>query len=497
MVALQWCSVTVSVLGSLVILIRISIFVLLAKRRAIERHTKGPPGDESTMALHWIIIVATAGSPAMLERCLKSILAASSNLTIQIVVVSDQPAVPDAAADLAVVRNLRPEEQLRVAFLPAALLKGRRSGKAHALNLALALQGHTALGQPSNGLTEWPLPSDSIEEADVLLCVDVDEQLATDGLERLDSARRLRSQPLAIQAAKHDASPFGMAFAASYDSWFWWEAGTSTVGRPTTSSYYGSMAAIWLRHSQSEPPSPIPQFRAEFAVEDFPSYVLDFPAGSVELLDASIASGAAPIDYWSHVALWRRWTAGNLPLGPAYVAKAWRARREGQSVLSALHHATTWYVIPLAALVPAALALTDPTSRTGLVAYWIGCTAIGAEWLRQLVPCPQSGLWRRLIRLPCESLLWPAFTEAALALLGPVRSRRLALAATPRSVSRVSPPVVGLLVCQTLVVLAGVARCLHQPSTVPLAIVFMPTLVGAGALLADLCWRRLRDLAGP
>ncbi len=67
------------------------------------------------------------------------------------------------------------------------------------------------------------------------------------------------------------------------------------MGRPTTSSYYGSMAAIWLRHSQSEPPSPIPQFRAEFAVEDFPSYVLDFPAGSVELeRSASASLTAAP-----------------------------------------------------------------------------------------------------------------------------------------------------------------------------------------------------------
>jgi hypothetical protein len=341
-----------------------------------------------------------------------------------------------------------------------------------------------------------------VASADFMVCVDVDERLDVVGLRRLVEAAESSTVDVAfVQASKYDApvtrSLWATAFSASYRSWFRWQAGAPVPASGTSvllTSYYGSMAALRLSEldraagclgSRAASDGP---FDDGCAVEDFPLYSQSLCDRTSVLLEDRVGAGDAPADYWAYHCLWRRWTAGNVPLGPAYLRRVLRGPHGPIARVAAVHHVTNWYASVAVGLLPLLTVLSGfvngPWRHAAVIVAFV---AVIFDVVCMTLPCPDTGFVARLSRLPCESLLWPA---GLLGVLTAHRRPSTALAdyrVTPRQASRLPPRLVCVLALEAaaLVTYLGLSR----PALLE-TIILVPACTGLTALLVEQSLRR-------
>jgi hypothetical protein len=476
-----------------------AIFAILANGRRARRAPSDLPRPAAGHDADWLVVIPALDHPRLLERCVKAALEAIDGSQAQLVVALDGRrgeaierglrAVRRAlGAQPALVRSAREAEDpsrsidsAKLVCVPTGEILTRRGvgGKAEALNLVLALHAR------------WKARSEGGARPTYILCIDVDEALSGEGFQMLREAASCYPEASLIQAPKYDlpvtGSWFSRAFSAGYAAWFHWEAGWSS-GRAgqNASSYYGSMGAIKLNDfaagetkielAGNEVIRGREVFPPHFAVEDYPFAIASLTDRETLLLRRPIGFGYAPPDTPGVLALWHRWTHGNVAaarcrgaqilLGP--MPSAWQR-------MAWVYHSASWYAYVVLGLLPLALlgALLSQ-GRGSELCLALVCIAISAEWARRLLPAPLTTLRQRLLRLPVDIMLWPVGAHAIFA----------AWSGTTGPVSRSTPRTPGSRSLPNWVVVAYLVEALAIAEIALLATKKWDPLVAAACALS-------------
>jgi hypothetical protein len=417
-----------------------AIFAILANGRRARRGTPIPPLSGPDQDADWLVVIPALDHSDLLERCVDAALKAIDGSEAQLVVALDGRqreaierglrAVSRAlGAQPALVRTAQEAKDsnrflrsAKLVCIPTGEILTRRGvgGKAEALNLVLALH------------TQWQAEPSERARPTYVLCIDIDEALSREGFQMLREAASCYPDASLIQAPKYDlpvtGSWFGRAFSAGYAAWFHWEAGWDAGGSgQNASSYYGSMGAIKLNDfrgvetkfelATGEVVRGREIFPPHFAVEDYPFSIASLADRETVLLRRPIGFGYAPPDTLGVLALWHRWTHGNV------AAARWRGVQilfgpmpSGWQRMAWIYHSASWYAYAALGLLPLAL-LGLMLAHGGVykVCLALLCVAISAEWARRLVPAPLTTLRQRLLRLPVDIMLWPVGVHAIIA----------------------------------------------------------------------------------
>lgn len=268
----------------------------------------------------------------------------------------------------------------------------------------------------------------NIPNADYLMVVDVDEDVDSVAFELFRS--RVASMPgvTLIQCPKYDSPNGGTisskAFAANYDSWFYWEAGWLEIDEVVSSpgcSYYGSMAAIAIENVSCEETTIAltsgknligkALFIEGYSIEDYVFYAQKLLNSQTVLLSESIAVGEAPGNLAAWLSLWARWTCDNVTI---FLRVTLPALLNGQIVgvtkrLALVYHGASWFSYPnvvflgLGTICFMANYSGSGAKNLGMLILLVLLLEVG----RRLIPTPRTSIVERMVRFFAEVALFP------------------------------------------------------------------------------------------